>query len=151
MRKIVLISVNSERDTAERIDQSDRIPTMGKVLDALIFGAGSRITSETIAAMDDNARRWAKELTAMRGRQGSPFAPDAEIHVISVSLRDVKDEKTRHALLHVPTALTILPSQVRELVEAGRFALCESPEFQLLLEGVAEEPAGTSIYAKLME
>lgn len=151
VHKIVLISVNSERDTAERIDRSDRIPNTGQVLDALIFGAGSRITSETIAAMDDNARRWAQELTAMRGRQGSPFAPDAEIHVISISLRDVKDDKMRQALLHVPTALTILPLQVRQLVEAGRLALRDSPEFQRLIESLSAEPAGSSIFANLRE
>ena len=42
MHKIVLVSVNSERDTADRIDQSDRVPGIGQVLDSLVFGAGSR-------------------------------------------------------------------------------------------------------------
>ena len=151
VRKIVLISVNSERDTAERIDRSDRVPNTGQVLDALIFGAGSRITSETIAAMDDNARRWAQELTALRGRDGSPFAPDAEIHVISVSLRDVKEAKTRQALLRVPTALTILPLQVRQLEEAGRSALRDSPEFQKLRDSLIAEPVRTPLYMELRE
>lgn len=72
----------------------------------------------------------------MRGTQGSPFAADAEIHVISVSLRDLKDEKTRNALLQVPTALTILPIQVRQLEEAGRAVLRESPQFQQLRDGL---------------
>jgi NTE family protein len=143
----VLISVNSERDTAERIDQSDRVPGIGPVLDALVFGAGSRATKETIAAMADNARRWTQELSALRGRAGSPFAPDAEIHVISVSLRDLKDEKTRQSLLHVPTALTILPLQVRELEEAGRFVLRESPEFQRLRESLKEDHGRASLIA----
>ena len=132
VRKIVLISVNSERDTAERIDSSDYVPTIPKVLDSLIFGAGSRATNETVAAMESNTRRWAEELTALRGKHGSPFAPDAQIHVISISLRDLKDPKIRQTLLHVPTAFTILPIQVRQLEKAGRMALRESPEFQQL-------------------
>lgn len=142
-----MVSVNSERDTAERIDRNDRVPKLGQVLDALVFGAGAQATHETIAAMNHSARRWADELSVVRGTQGSPFVADAEIHVISVSLRDLKDEKTRDALLQVPTALTILPIQVRQLGEAGRAVLRESPEFQRLRDDlVAPRPdpvAGT--------
>jgi len=151
VHKIVLISVNSERDTADRIDRSDQVPGIGQVLDALIFGAGSRATKETIAEMNDNARRWTQELTALRGRHGSPFAPDAEIHVISVSLRDLKDEKTRQSLLQVPTALTILPLQVRQLEQAGRLVLRESPEFQRLRDGLVAEHVRASLDANLAE
>ncbi|WP_330836558.1 patatin-like phospholipase family protein [Piscinibacter sp.] len=140
LRKIVLISVNSERDTAERIDRSDFVPSTGQVLDALIFGAGSRATKETLAIMSDNARRWTQELMASRGREGSPFAPDAQIHVINVSLRDVRDPELRRSLLHVPTALTILPLHVRQLQAAGRTALRESPEFQQLRQSLGLSP-----------
>ena len=148
VHKIVLVSVNSERDTAERIDRSDRVPVTPQVLDALIFGAGSRATNETIAAMNDNARRWANELTAVRGTKDSPFAPDAEIHVISVSLRDLKDPQLRQKLLQVPTALTILPVQARQLVEAGRAALRESPEFRRLRESLEKGGPMPALQAK---
>ena len=83
MRKIVLIGVNSERDTTDRIDQSDQVPSTSQVLDALVFGAGSRLTTETTVIMNDVARRLSAELQAARSRPGSPFAPDAEIHVIN--------------------------------------------------------------------
>lgn len=151
VRKIVLVSVNSERDIAERIDRSDHVPNIGQVLDSLIFGAGSRATKETIAAMNDNARRWTQELTALRGTHGSPFAPDAEIHVISISLRDVKNAKASQALLQVPTALTILPLQVRQLQEAGRIALRQSPEFQQLRDSLRADSGGTPLHASLAE
>lgn len=151
VHKIVLISVNSERDTADRIDRSDRVPGTSQVLDALIFGAGSRATKETIAAMNDNVHRWTQELTALRGRYGSPFAPDAEIHVISVSLHDVKDEKLSTQLLQVPTALTILPLQVRQLEKAGRAALRESPEFQRLRASLPDEHGRAPLTAGLEE
>jgi NTE family protein len=136
VHKIILVSVNSERDTAERIDRTDRVPKTRQVLDALVFGAGSRATHETIAAMNDSARRWTEELAAVRGTEGSPFAADAQIHVISASLRDLKDKKMRDILLHVPTALTILPLQVRQLEEAGRAVLRASPEFQRLRDSL---------------
>ena len=47
--------------------------------------------------------------------------------MINVSLRDLHDAAVRKTLLHVPTALTILPGQVRQLRAAGRRAVRESP------------------------
>lgn len=132
VHKLVLVSVNSERDTTDRIDKSDRVPSTSQVLDALVFGAGSRLTTETTAMMSDVAQRLSEELQAARGLPGSPFAADAEIHVISIGLRDLQDASSRHAVLRVPTALTILPGQVHELRAAGRTALRESAAFQEL-------------------
>ncbi len=144
VRKIVLVSVNSERDIGERIDRSDKVPGVGQVLNALVFGAGSRATGETLAAMGDNAQRWRQELEGMRGTAGSPFAADADIHIISVSLFDERDTAARSLLLQVPTALTILPGQVDKLQEAGRAALRASPEFQRLRASLQPDPATTN-------
>lgn len=132
VHKIVLVSVNSERDTTDRIDQSDEVPTISQVLDSLVFGAGARLTTETTMLMNDVARRLSEELQAARTLPGSPFASDAEIHVINLSLRDLEDPGLRHALLRVPTALTVLPEQVRDLRAAGRTALRESAAFERL-------------------
>ena len=140
VHEIVLISVNSERDTADRIDTSDRVPGVGQVLDSLIFGAGSRLTTETTERVNDVAHRFAEELRADRSRPDSPFAPGAEIHVINVSLRALGDPAVQQTLMTVPTALTILPIQVRQLQIAGRQALRESPEFQRLRRSLAAEP-----------
>lgn len=140
VQKIVLISVNSERDTAERIDSSDRVPSVGQVVDSLVFGAGSRVTTETTEMVNDVARRLTAQLRAERRRPGSPFAPDAEIHVINVSLRGLRDPEVRRTLMSVPTAFTILPIQVRKLQTAGRRALRESPEFQRLRRSLAAQP-----------
>ena len=140
VHKIVLISVNSERDTAERIDTSDRVPSVGQVVDSLVFGAGSRVTTETTEMVNDVARRMSDQLRADRTRPGSPFAPDAEIHVINVSLRGLRDPEVRRTLMSVPTAFTVLPIQVRRLQIAGRQALRESPEFQRLRRSLAAEP-----------
>jgi NTE family protein len=132
IRQIVLISVNSERDTAERIDRSDKVPSGFQVLDSLVFGAGSRLTHETTAMVNDAARRMTEELNAERARPGSPFAPDAEIHVINVGLHDVTDKLQRLRLLSVPTAFSILPFQVHELERAGRQVVRDSTAFQRL-------------------
>lgn len=147
VRRIVLVSVNSERDIGERLDDSDRVPSTGQVLDALVFGAGSRTTTETSAMVVDVARRLREELMADRGSDGSPFAPDAQLHVISVSLRDVPDETLRQKLLHVPTALTILPLQVSQLREAGRHTLRASPQFKKLLQSLRTQDEMAAVAA----
>lgn len=150
VHKIVLVSVNSERDTTDRVDQSDRVPTTSQVLDSLVFGAGARLTVETTMMMSDVTRRLTEELQAARSQPGSPFAPDAEIHLINVSLRDLQDPGLRHAVLRVPTALTILPGQVRELRAAGRAAMRESTAFQRLRRslGVSDTEAEQHVAAE---
>ena len=130
IRKLVFIAVNSERDPNESIDQSNRVPTIGQVVDSLLFGYGGQITQVTLAIMRDDAERWRRELAEQRGTPGSPFAADAELHAINISLRDVEDSGLRHMLLTVPTAFTIDPEQVRHLIEAGRESLRRSAEFQ---------------------
>lgn len=132
IHKLVLIAVNSERDLAERIDQSDRVPTVPQVMDALLFGAGARVTQMTLAMLDDDLRHWNEELMRHRGSQDSPFAADAEIYVISISLRDVPNAAQRRQILQIPTAFTITPGNVKLLQEAGRTALSRSPEFERL-------------------
>ncbi|HEY9107048.1 MAG TPA: patatin-like phospholipase family protein [Roseateles sp.] len=137
IRRLILITVNSERDLAERIDASDRVPTTGQVVETLVFGAGARETQVTLAMLNDDSRRWQQELMDTRGKPGSPFAADAELHVVSVSLHDVPDDKIRHSLLRVPTAFTIEGSDVQALQQAGAAALRESPAFNRLKAGLA--------------
>jgi NTE family protein len=139
IRKIILIAVNSERDLGERIDRSDRVPTTRQVVDTLLFGASGRITQTTLEMMRDDVQRWRREVAERRGLSGSPFAADAELHVVSVSLHDVEDPAVRHSILTIPTAFTIDPKEVRQLVEAGRQALRRSPEFQRLRRRLAGE------------
>lgn len=137
IRRLVLITVNSERSLIERVDNSDRVPTTTQVLETLIFGAGSRETEITLGLLNDDTQRWRAEIERTRGQPGSPFAADAEIHVISVSLHDVPDDKMRHSLLRVPTAFTIEAQDVHDLQQAGAQALRAAPAYQMLLKSLS--------------
>jgi NTE family protein len=98
------------------------------------------MTKGALEMMSDDVQRWRREVAEQRGPLGSPFAADAEQHVVGVGLHDVDDLPVRRSVLTIPTALTIGPEQVRLLVEAGREALRRSPEFQHLRRRLAFAP-----------
>jgi NTE family protein len=135
IKKLVIFAVNAERDPAERIDASDQVPTTGQVLDALLFGSGARATQETLGLLSDTVQTWRREL-ARTATGDDPFAPDAQIHVINVNLRDAPEAASRSFLLQIPTAFSIPPGDVDRLIEAGRSILQESPEFKALVRSM---------------
>ena len=138
IRQVVLIAVNSERDLGERIDNSDRVPRTRQVVDTLLFGAGGQVTQVTLAIMSDDRERWRRELAEQRGTLGSPFAADAATACHHRQPARCRDSALRHSILTVPTAFTIDPAQVHQLVEAGHQALRRSAEFQQLRRSLAE-------------
>lgn len=144
VRKLVLVSVNSERDPSTNIDQSDRLPGAAEVLDTLVFGAGARATKETQEFLADVTRQWKGELAQRFPGGKDVFANDAEVHVVQVNLRDapdVQDLPQRTKLLQIPTALTIPGEDVTQLIAAGRATLRESPEFKALLQTLQKNRA----------
>jgi NTE family protein len=136
LKKLVLITVNSERDPAERIDASDKVPGMAQVVDALLFGAGARATQETQEFLTDMAQQWKNELRRAAPGGADVFASDAQVYVIQVNLRDAPEWADRQTLLQIPTAFSIAPQDVDRLIDAGRQVLRSSPEFQSLLRSL---------------
>lgn len=137
IQKMVIIAVNAEREPTQRIDASDQVPDTMQVVDTLLFGAGSRATQETLGLLSDTTQAWRQELGRAAVNGHDPFAPDAQIHVINVNLRDAPELLERHFLLQIPTAFSIAPHEVSRLIEAGRNILHQSPEFQALLKSLA--------------
>lgn len=141
IRRLFVIAVNSERDPGYRIDLSDRTPTTLQVLDSLMFGSGSQASRDTLALLRHTMRRWQRELRDEPLSPDSLFARDAELHVITVNLRDLGDRTIRQTLLRVPTAFTLSDTEITQLIAAGRQALRESPEFRTLVESLASADA----------
>ena len=136
IQKLVIIAVNAERDPSERIDASDQVPSTAQVVDALLFGTGARATQETLGLLKDTAQAWQRELRRTVADGDDPFAPDAQIHVINVNLRDAPDDLGRSFLLQIPTAFSVAPGEVSSLIEAGRSILQQSPEFKALVKSM---------------
>lgn len=135
--RLVIVAVNAEREPGAAIDSSDKVPSIAQVLDTLLFGAGSRATAETLGLLSDTVQAWRRELGQEAVDGKDPFAPDAQIHLINVNLRDVPELTERRTLLQVPTAFSISPGEVDQLVAAGRKVLWQSPQFQTLLRSLS--------------
>ncbi|MEO6363848.1 MAG: patatin-like phospholipase family protein [Caldimonas sp.] len=140
VKRLVLVTVNSERDPGQNIDQSDRVPGTASVVDALLFGAGNRATIETQEFLSDVARRWQDDLKNGRRADIGSFAPDAEIFLIQVNLRDAPEGEARRRLLQVPTAFSISDAEVTSLITAARQVLRASKTFQALRRSLGLEP-----------
>lgn len=143
IHRIFLVAVNSERPPRHHIDASDRTPSMAQVFDALVFGAGSRGTRETLAMLQQAAQAWQAEARRAARDGGSALAADIEIHVITVNLADLEGDRDRAALLQVPTAFSIGGDEVTRLIEAGRHLLRASPEFAALKRSLDTPTADT--------
>lgn len=136
VRKLVLVTVNAERDPAERIDDTDKVPSTLQVVDAMLFGTGARATQETLGLLGDITEQWRREI-AMAALDGqSAFAKDAQIYVITVNLRDAPDAVKRSRLLQIPTAFSIAGDDVTRLIQAGRDVLQASPRFKELVQSL---------------
>ena len=136
VRKVVLVVVNAERDPSRNLDLSDEVPGVFDVADALLFGTGARATYETQEYLRDVMRAWDQEVQG-RGRStgADVFAPDAEIHVVTVNLRDAPVHQRRR-LLQVQTAFSLPDEEVSALIEAGGQVLRDSADFQRLVRSL---------------
>jgi NTE family protein len=141
IEQLVIVAVNAERDPSEQIDASERVPSTFQVLDALLFGTGARATQETLGLLSDTAQAWRRELTRTAPDGQDPFAPQAQIHVINVNLRDVPEPLGRRTLLQIPTAFSLPKEDVVRLIEAGRHTLRASAQFKVLLQSLGGEQA----------
>ena len=144
IRKLVLITVNSERDPSQNIDQTDTVPGMGQVVDTLLFGTGARATEETQEYLRDTIDQWRKALADRTPGLSEAFAPGAQIHVVQVNLRDAPDDIARNALLQVPTAFSISDADVSALIEAGASVLHHSADFKALMRSL-QPPVGNGV------
>ena len=126
IHKVVLIAVNAERDPSARVDHSDRVPTMGQVVDTLLFGAGGQVTQVTLAIMSDDRARWRRELADSVGPRGVRSRPMPNCMSSPSVCMTWKTWPATHDP-HRFNCLTIDREQVRHLIEAGREALRQSP------------------------
>lgn len=136
-RHIVFISVNSESNAGLPIDQSDEVPGMVDVLNAMIYGGLGRFSKETSLVFSDAVEQWRKEL------QSDPrWARDAQAGIFSIELNltDLDDPTLRKRVLEIPTAFRISKEDRALLRSAARSGLSRSGDFARFLQSVPAIP-----------
>jgi NTE family protein len=131
-RRIVFLSVNSERQAPSGLEESGSVPGTVDVLGALVSGNLGRHSRETEFVFNEAIDHWRAELQV----DGS----DVDVHLIEVDLASLADAELRDRVLAIPTAFRISDDDRAALVLAARASLAASSEFERFKQSVAASP-----------
>lgn len=132
VRRLVFIVVNSETSSTSDIQYERTVPNSAQVINAIRSNTFSRAAGTLTSSLEEAIADWKKEFE--RGDASSPFAKDAQIHLILINLRDIPSEEMREKLTKVPTALQLPNDVVDELIVAGKQTLFSSPGYVSLMK-----------------
>jgi NTE family protein len=128
-RRIVFLSVNSERQAPSALEESDDVPGAVAVLGALVQGNLGRHSRETEFVFNEAIDQWRAELQV--------GGADVDVYLIEVNLSDLADAALRDRVLAIPTAFRISDADRESLVLAARESLTDSREFRRFMQSVA--------------
>ncbi len=149
VRRIIIFVVNSLSIPSTKWNQSESPPG---TIDVLVKSAGvpiDRYSGEMVEQLKDIDARW-KTLREIRDSgafakdHGPPMkeimnAPNADIYVIDVSFKALKDESQRDYLNQLPTSFSLPDEAVDRLRAAARTLVLTSPDLQQALRD--EQPS----------
>jgi NTE family protein len=127
-RRIVFVSVNSERRGPPLLDQMAEVPNTLDVLGAMIYGGLGRYSRETSLTFAAAVEDWRREL------QSGGTTSDVDIFSIEVNLSDVDDRELRDKVLAISTSFRISDEDRSLLRNAARVSLERNPELRRFLE-----------------
>jgi NTE family protein len=127
-RRIVFVSVNSERRGPPLLDQMAEVPNTLDVLGAMIYGGLGRYSRETSLTFAAAVEDWRREL------QSGGTTSDVDIFSIEVNLSDVDDRELRDKVLAISTSFRISDEDRSLLQNAARVSLERNPELRRFLE-----------------
>ncbi|HEY7533096.1 MAG TPA: patatin-like phospholipase family protein, partial [Nitrospiraceae bacterium] len=138
IHKLVILAVNAETtpDTLEY--RSDQVPIMSQAMKSMIDAPINRYSFDTVMLMRLALKEWQKELRDKPRGPDSPFAPDAKLYFINVSLGDVVDPDERLSLMKIPTSLYISDEQIDRLIRAASDLILRDADFQRLMVDMQE-------------
>lgn len=136
-RRIVFVSVSSERNAPLAVERKGEVPGPLEVLNAMVFGGLGRYSRETSLVFSEAVGQWRRELQHAAGA-GS----DVDIYTIEINLSDVEDRALREQVMAIPTAFRISAEHLELLRRAARESVAQSRELGRFLGSTA--PAGTA-------
>lgn len=134
VKKLVFLVVNAET-SPDPSDLSSRegIPLTIEEMHALIDIPVNRYSYDSFLLLSLAVEKWRAQLRARPPDGSGPFAPDADIYLINVSLDAVADDQDRAYVMKIPTSLYLSDQQIDRLLLAASRLLRGSPEFQRLM------------------
>jgi NTE family protein len=133
VQKLVFLVVSAETDPDLRDFKLNELPSLTRVLNALVDIPINRYSDDTVALMQQAVLQWRAQLLK-RARSGDTvFTPDADIYLINASLSEVEDSEERARLMSIPTNLSLTDAQVDDLLQAASKLIKNDKEFQRLL------------------
>lgn len=137
VRHAVFVLVNAESSVNDPQDRSANVPGIVRSIFALADIPINRYSGESLSRMRHELMRWQDEVRRDAGKDPyGTFAPDAKFHLIEVALRLVPDAAQRELLLAIPTRLYLDAQEREALIDYGKRALKESPEFGAFMRAV---------------
>jgi NTE family protein len=138
VRKLVLLVVNAETSPDVLEYRSDHIPVISRAMRAMVDLPINRYSFDTITLVRQGVEKVRLDLRTTPRAADSPFASDADIYFINVSLNKVVDADERWSLMKIPTTLYLTDQQIDQLLLAASRLICNNPDFQRLMRDLEQ-------------
>ncbi len=140
-RRFVIISVDGMRSSDLQIDNSPESPSIVNTVQRVTDMQMDRYSADTLSMVTESAKSWVKIWS-------QPSAP-VELYFLHLHFKQLQDPRLRDSLYLIPTALTLPPQQVDELIATGELLLRSNPEFKRLLQDLGANPRAVQSATKL--
>ncbi len=148
VRKLVFLMVSAETDPNLSHYHLDELPSLTRVLNALVDIPINRYSDDTLEMMHQAVTQWRAQLRRRARTEKSVFAPDADIYLIDASLSELEDPEELSRLMSIPTNLALTGAQVDDLLLAASKLVRTDKEFQRLLRDLETEAAKTPLISR---
>jgi NTE family protein len=129
VRWFVFIVVNAEGHAGLEADRSDHVPSVFRVAQAVADIPLGRYSNDSQELLREAIERWSNNAA-------EPGSQRMQGYYIEVSLQALDAEVDRLRLL--PTLLSLPPSDVRQVIDAGKKIFLQSPDLTRLLKDLRE-------------
>jgi len=145
VRKLVFLMVSAETDPDLSSFKLDELPSLARVLNALVDIPINRYSDDTVVLMSQAVTQWRAQLLKRARTGDTVFTSDADIYLINASLSELEDAEERARLMSIPTNLSLTDAQVDDLLQAGSKLIRNDKEFQRLLGDLGAEAGKTAV------
>jgi NTE family protein len=135
-RRIVFLSVKSERRAGLEIDHDGKVPGAVEVINAMLYSGLGRQTHEASLVFRRQVEQWRREIAVDPALGGA----DVDIFDIEIKLDGDYEPELQRRVLAIPTAFKISEEDFELLRRAAAHSLAASAELQRFLHSTREPP-----------